>query len=260
MDLDHPYLDLLKRALNNFLYLGGSRSFRDFEITQFYDNDKAQWRLPPYAQPHSLLATAKLNCLQSLMYDVVANNVAGDFIEAGVYKGGTTVFMRGFLRHHRISDRIVWVADSFMGIPKSTRYQDIGDPVDEWKDRWIAGLDEVKSIFSRYGLLDEQVKFLQGYFSESFPKAPFDKFAIARLDADSYESTMDALEYIYPRMTRGGYVIIDDWHLRKCVEAVHDYRRKQKIEEPIHTVANPIRVELVMEAFWRVDKPLEVVR
>ncbi len=257
MDLDHPYLDLLKRALNNYLYLGGSTSFAQYEITPFYDADQAEWKLPPNSQPHSLLATPKLNALQSLMYDVVTNSVTGDFIEAGVYKGGTTVFMRGFLKFHRISNRMVWVADSFEGIPLSTRYKDLGDPVDQWKDRWVAGLEEVRSVFNRYGLLDDQVKFLEGYFAESLPKAALGKLAIARLDADSYESTLDALEHLYPRMSRGGYVIIDDWHLAKCAQAVHDYRERHGITEPINTVANPAQPQLVMEAFWRVDKPFQ---
>ena len=96
-EFDNIYLDLLKRSLNNYLYLGRDRSFSDFEIASFYSVADQEWNIPEIARPHSLLNTQKLNALHSLMYDVIKNDVPGDFLEAGVYKGGTIIFSVGIV-------------------------------------------------------------------------------------------------------------------------------------------------------------------
>jgi hypothetical protein len=186
------------------------------------------------------------------MYDVIRNDVPGDFIEAGIYKGGMLMFMRAFLKANDITDRVVWGADSFEGIPVSKRFKDIGDPVDKWRIRWDAGYDEVVGNFRRYDLLDDQVRFLRGYFAETLPSAPFERIALARLDGDAYESTIDALEGIYPRMSNGGYIIIDDWHLEFCRKAVVDYREANGITDPIHLVSSAVDKRVIHESFWKV--------
>lgn len=235
MHLTDHYLELLKRAINNYLYLGKDTPFEEFEVMDFSPIETG-WLIPEIAQPHGMTATVQLNALQSMMYDVIMNNVPGDFIEAGVYKGGAAMFMRAFLKSNNITDRTVWAADSFEGIPVSKKFSDIGDPVDEWTDRWVAPYDEVINNFRRYDLLDDQVKFLRGYFEDTLPDAPIGKLALARLDGDSYESTMDALEGIYPRMSEGGYVIVQDWHLEFCRKAAIEFRKAHGIVDPINHI------------------------
>lgn len=253
--LDNPYLDLLKRAVSNYLYFGGDTPFDHFEISEFYErNQDTKGIVPETFLPHSLLAAPKLNALQSILFDVACNDVPGDFIEAGIYKGGTVIFMRGFLKAYGITDRIVWAADSFEGIPISKKYANLNDPVDQWKHRFVAGLDSVQATIRRYGMLDDQVRLLKGFFADTLPTAPFTQLALARLDADSYESTMDALENLYPKMVTGGYVIIDDWNLEKCRQAVHDYRAHHGIVDPIHFVMGTKYPRSGYEAFWRVDR------
>ena len=255
MELNDLYLDLLKRALNNYLYLGDNRDFDQYEIASFYSEEGQQWNIPEAVRPHSLLNTQKLNALQSLMYDVVVNDIPGDFIEAGVYKGGTVIFMLGFLKAFGIDDRMVWAADSFQGIPQSKRYAYIRDPVDSWTDRWETGLEEVQANIFRYGLANSNLRYLEGYFADTLPGAPLGQIAIARLDGDAYESTRDALEHLYPRLTQGGYVIIDDWHLESCKKACLDFRNEHQIDDPIAQVlgGKGDSGNLVLEAFWRVD-------
>ena len=98
MEVNNLYIDLLKRSINNYLYLGGNRDFDQHEVGAFYSFEKQEWNLPESSKPHSLLNVHKLNALQLLMYDVIMNKVPGDFIEAGVYQGGTIIFMLGFLK------------------------------------------------------------------------------------------------------------------------------------------------------------------
>jgi len=253
METSNLYLGLMKRALSNYLYWGGDTPFEHFEVGDFFHpGPEVRLKVPEIFKPHSLLATPKLNALHGYMYDIVMNKVPGDFIEAGIYRGGTTIFMRAFLKVYDIKDRLVWAADSFEGIPKSDKYAHINDPVDDWEDRFSAGYEEVEATFKRYDLLDNQVRFVKGFFAEALPQAPIEQLALARLDADSYESTMDALEQLYPKMSPGGYVVIDDWHIETCRRAVQDYRDKHGITEPVHFVLGIKDEHAGYEAFWRV--------
>jgi O-methyltransferase len=92
---------------------------------------------------------------------------------------------------------------------------------------------------SKYDLLDDQVRFLVGWFRDTLPTAPIERLAVIRLDSVMYESTMESLEYLYPKLSVGGYVIIDDYYTYPCTAAVEDYRRDHAIAEPLQTAAWP---------------------
>jgi O-methyltransferase len=139
------------------------------------------------------------------------------------------------------------VADSFAGLPAPDgRYpQDDGSP--HWRANAILAvpLAEVRQNFARYGLLDDQVRFLPGWFKDTLPRAPIERLALMRLDGDMYSSTMDAFTSLYPLLSPGGYAVIDDYGaLAECRQAVEDFRRGQGISEPIQ------RIDWT-GAFWR---------
>lgn len=194
--------------------------------------DGRDW--PPEAE--TMVGLRRLENVQSCMIDVLQSNVPGDFIETGVWRGGTTIFMRGVLKAFSVLDRCVWVADSFQGLPKpdADRYPaDRDDP--HWTFRELAvSLEGVKANFERYGLLDDQVRFLQGWFRDTLPGAPISRLAVLRLDGDMYESTMDALTSLYDKVSPGGYVIIDDYGaIPGCRSAVDDFRNAHTIDSPL---------------------------
>ena len=156
----------------------------------------------------------------------------------------STIFMRAILKAHGVTDRTVWVADSFEGLPaikpKDALYAE--DAID------VAGmneggplqlglavpLDRVKQNFAKFDLLDDQVRFLKGWFSDTLPTAPINKLAILRLDGDMYQSTMDALNALYSKGSKGGYVIVDDYNCwPHCKQAVDDFRKTHGIREEI---------------------------
>src|SRR5207244_526594 len=98
-------------------------------------------------------------------------------------------------------------------------------------------IEQVKANFSAYGLLDSQVGFLKGWFKDTLPSAPIEQLAVARLDGDMYESTLDALTNLYPKLSPGGYLIVDDYNVvRTCKKAVADYRTRHGVTEPIRTI------------------------
>jgi O-methyltransferase len=94
--------------------------------------------------------------------------------------------------------------------------------------------DTVRANFRRYGLLDDRVRFLRGWFKDTLPGAPIDQIGLLRLDGDLYESTIQALDALYPRLSVGGFCIIDDYHaIDACRQAVTDYREKHSISDNI---------------------------
>lgn len=147
--------------------------------------------------------------------------------------------MRGVLRALGDSSRRVWACDSFAGLPPpdTERYpRDAGDAHSTFLNL-VVSQDEVRANFERYGLLDEQVRFLPGWFRDTLPHAPIEGIAVLRLDGDMYESTMVALQSLYPRLSPGGYLIVDDYGaVPGCRAAVEDYRRAHELDEPIHPI------------------------
>jgi O-methyltransferase len=95
----------------------------------------------------------------------------------------------------------------------------------------------VKAAFRRYGLLDDQVRFLPGWFHQTLPGAHVGPLALLRIDGDMYGSTMDALEHLYPKLSPGGVLIVDDYGaVRGCRKAVDQYRQSRGIVTPIQTI------------------------
>jgi O-methyltransferase len=131
------------------------------------------------------------------------------------------------------------VADSFQGLPypDSQKYPaDAGD-VHHIFDFLAVSLEEVREAFSRYGLADDQVVCIKGWFRDTLPQLRDKKWALVRLDGDMYESTWDGLVNLYPNLSVGGYLIVDDYNAVKgCRQAVEDYRKANDIQEPLRTV------------------------
>jgi O-methyltransferase len=101
----------------------------------------------------------------------------------------------------------------------------------------VVPLEEVKANFARYGLLDDQVRFVPGWFRDTLPGAPIERIGLLRLDGDMYESTYVALEALYPRLSPGGYLVVDDYGaIPSCRRAITDYRAANHIEDPIHEI------------------------
>ncbi|HSY75753.1 MAG TPA: TylF/MycF/NovP-related O-methyltransferase [Bacteroidia bacterium] len=192
---------------------------------------------PAYAD--TMMGMRRLNNLEYCIRDVIKNNAEGDFIELGVWRGGATILMRAMLKEMNITNRNVWVADSFEGLPNpdSDKYPaDKGDNHSQFGELAVS-INEVKQNFEKYGLLDEQVKFLKGWFKDTLPNAPIKNLAILRLDGDMYESTMDGLVNLYPKLSKGGYIIVDDWGaVPACKQATEDYRKQRGITEPIKEI------------------------
>ncbi len=227
------YLDLIKRSLTNSIYAATEgESFDADKRATGHDS-------PPTA--HTMIGLRRLDQLQRCVEDVINSQVPGDLIETGVWRGGASIFMRAVLRVHGVTDRTVWVADSFEGLPAAdlVHYpQDDGEVAGLHGIPYLAvSLEQVKDNFRAYGLLDDHVRFLKGWFKDTLPTAPVRRIAVLRMDGDMYQSTMEALEALYPKLSVGGYVIVDDYGaIEQCRQAVHDYRDAHGISDEMTRV------------------------
>jgi O-methyltransferase len=142
----------------------------------------------------------------------------------------------------------VWCADSFEGLPPPNETDRTISPGSDFSDRTFLAVskEQVEANFKRFGLLDDNVRFLKGWFCDTLPTAPIDRLAILRLDGDLYESTMDALVNLYPKLQSGGFLIIDDYaSWAGCKQAITDYREKHGISAELQMIDSHA-------AFWRV--------
>jgi O-methyltransferase len=185
----------------------------------------------PLMQAQTMVGMARLDNLQKLLEDIVEKGVKGDVIETGVWRGGASIFMRAVLKANDITDKMVWLCDSFEGLPKPEpdKYPaDIGDAHYTY-DFLSVSQETVAANFKKYDLLDDKVRFVKGYFEHTLSDVAADKFCLLRLDGDMYSSTLVALEALYPKLMSGGYIIIDDYALEPCAKAVNDYRESNNI-------------------------------
>ncbi len=188
---------------------------------------------------HTMVGIDRLENLRQLTQCALDEKIPGDFIETGVWRGGCCILMRGILAANEVCDRKVYVADSFAGVPapRPNIYPADRELRLDLCTELVVPLETVKENFSRYGLLDDQVVFVKGLFSDTLPALNAGPFALARLDGDLYESTLVALQNLYPRLSPGGFLIIDDYGvIEACRQAVHDYRAQHNIDAPINRI------------------------
>ncbi len=224
------YLQLMRDCLTGSIYEDpplkalGSETF-DATLREY------GWDWPSVA--HSMIGRKRMGNLRQLTERVLFGGVPGDLIETGVWRGGACIYLRAILEAYGVRNRRVWVVDSFEGVPPpDPAYPaDTGDIFHTYRDLAVS-LEDVQRNFGRYGLLDEQTVFLRGWFRDTLPTAPTGPLAILRMDGDMYESTMDALVHLYDRVSRGGYVIVDDYRVvAGCRQAVDNFRAKRGIED-----------------------------
>lgn len=211
------------------------------------------------------MAAGHLTALRLLAEQVLRNKVKGDFLEAGVFRGGMSVILRGVLVAHESSERAsgrqrrVIAADSFEGIPEGV---ELGMNLDEvlvamehdddvplsaakiansdWTRRFKAGDEHLKSHLRRFGMYDNRTVMLRGYFNESLhgdvagrifrSGSENGKIALLRIDCDAFESVTDVLEALYDRVPQGGIVIVDDMHVVAVQRAVLSFRNRRREE------------------------------
>jgi O-methyltransferase len=189
------------------------------------------------SRAHTMIGRKRLDHLEACVETVLRENVPGDLIETGVWRGGSVILMRGVLAAYGDAARRVWVADSFRGLPPPDgKWQiDAGSRLHEIGFLAVSRA-QVERNFQAYGLLDDRVRFLEGWFEDTLPGAPIEQLAVLRLDGDMYRSTISVLETLYDRVSPGGFIIVDDYALPPCKAAITDFRAARNITTTIEAI------------------------
>ena len=214
------YLDLLQKVLTREIWIDDPALLAKRQVGLDWPGDGAE----------TMVGAKRLQNVRALCQDVMAQNIPGDFMECGTWKGGCAIMMAAVLadweeRQQGQSDRTIWVADSFQGCPKPDPERYPADRDDPHHTFGFLAVPKhvVQRNFERYGLLRPKVQFLEGWFRDTLP-GPVGTLSVLRLDGDLYESTMQCLVALYDKVSPGGYVIIDDFGaVLGCREAVGDF-------------------------------------
>lgn len=194
----------------------------------------------------TMVGTRRLDNVHACVERVLRDNVPGDFVETGVWRGGTCILAKAIFNQ---SDprRTVWCCDSFEGMPAPSEKDRSISRFADFSDREYLAVSEeqVKRNFEKFGLLDDKVRFVKGWFCHTLPDVPIKQIAVLRMDGDLYESTMDAINNLYSKVSEGGFVIVDDYLTWPgCKKAIDEFRAANNISDP------PIKID-DDAIFWR---------
>ena len=271
-DLATKYIDLLKKSLVNELYVDNEARFRLamravirnevatphglYDLTPHQNlidallgckengnvwlptetatGEPAHFMRNVFELSHTMIGRKRLENIQYCMETTIQDGVHGDVIETGIWRGGAIILMRGILAAYGITDRVVWAADSFSGVPAPSLPEDEGFDLSERIFPFLTvSLDQVKALIAKYDLLDDRIRFLKGWFKDTLATAPIERLSVLRLDGDLYKSTMDALNPLYHKVSPGGFIIVDDYFsCPPCRQAIDTFRATHAITDP----------------------------
>lgn len=255
------YLEMLKSFLTATLFNEAEKSVRPSpKKLPFlpFDLARRQGGLDWTYLGDTMTGWKRLDNVWELLKNVVNDDIPGDYIETGVWRGGCSVFARAVLYAlGQEEDRQSYVCDSFAGLPPGDRDLDKKDK--NWDAmHWYLAIPEeiVAQNFQKYGLLDQNVIFAKGFFNETMPQikkyhSPTRKFSVMRLDGDMYESTVDVLYNLYDKLSIGGYVIMDDWYGFPSKTACEDFFQVHGIKPEI------IQIDR-LSAYWKKTEEVDI--
>ena len=194
-------------------------------------------------EQYTATSIERANALLNSVEYIVNNEIIGDFVECGVWKGGSCMLMANKLNKLGDVDREIWMYDTFDGMTEPTeddvevitgiKGKDLLTNIQKNTDKYnmwaYAPIDEVKKNIASTGYPIDKVKFIIGKVEETLLEYKPQRIALLRLDTDWYESTKIELDMLYPLISQGGVLIIDDYgHFEGARKAVNDYFKKTK--------------------------------
>lgn len=201
----------------------------------------AAFGLPGGVTELSMVPSRSLVTLGHQVDELLKARVDGAFVECGVWRGGASFVMADRLRRAK-SDRLVWMFDSFEGLPAPSEVdgpaalaytRDTASPA--YYDNCSASIEEVRASAERLKLTD-RVRLVKGWFDDTLvaTRESIGPIAMLRIDADWYQSVRCCLDQLYEQISPGGLVILDDYYTWDgCTLAVHDFLSEHRLPLPI---------------------------
>jgi hypothetical protein len=201
------------------------------------------------ARPHTMTSVPRMVATIDAVAYVLRRDVPGALVECGVWRGGSVLAMIRALQRNGVDDRDIYLFDTFEGMTRPTeldtsRYdppalevwtaseRERTVPWDGWFNPDVFNIDTVRSLILGTGYPESHVHFVKGKVEDTLPEAAPPSVALLRLDTDWYDSTWHELVHLYPRVSDGGVLMIDDYgHWDGCRAAVDQYF--QEVEGPL---------------------------
>lgn len=206
------------------------------------DFDKSTVDTYKKVKPYTMTTPERIASLCNAVKYLVDNNIEGDFVECGVWRGGSTMAAIDTLVKMGDTKRRIYLYDTYEGMSEPTEadkvlsgtdasvlleQSDKNDPSSVW---CYSALEEVQKNVGSLNYPANQVHYVKGKVEDSIPATLPGKIALLRLDTDWYESTAHELEHLYPLLVPGGVIIIDDYgHWEGARKAVDEYIAKHKL-------------------------------
>jgi len=230
-NLKHQYLHLVEMAVTGSLFdeagscvMGSAPT--GCSKTYEYKADERKGGNDWPVVGHTMVGHTRIENVKTLLSDVIANNIPGDFVELGVWRGGVCIFARCLLNALRQTDRKVHLFDAFGDIPgygPSTPYLSVSQAqVEHNLEKYHA---KEGSVFHK-GLFKDSVKPFASEFKGNI--------SVLRVDGNFYDSYQDAMYYLYDKVPVGGYVIFDDVMSHPAVTRFwNDFKKEQQLPEEL---------------------------
>ena len=192
-------------------------------------------RLYKTVRPYTMSGNSRLRGLYMAIRHVMARGIPGDIVECGTARGGSAALM-GLVLKDALADRMLWVFDTFEGIPPPTTADPDYTIAALYTGDFRGELGEVEALFRRLGILD-RARLVKGLFEDTVPGSEVGAIAVLHLDGDWYESVKICLDHLYDRVSRGGIIQIDDYgHWEGARRAVDEFMADRRIPGPLHYI------------------------
>jgi hypothetical protein len=208
------------------------------EAETYGDFSKDDWEIINEIRPFTMTSLERIKVLLDAVGYITNNSIEGDMVECGTWKGGSIMAMMKKLLQQSVTDRRIWVFDTFDGMPAPKEIDEtyrresakriLDTSSKETSFVWAySPIEEARKNILSVGYPARNISFVKGKVEDTIPVTSIEKIALLRLDTDWYSSTKVELEYLFPRLVEGGILIIDDYgHWQGCKKAVDEYFTK----------------------------------
>ena len=252
----------MKKWLGKIINKAGYTVTRSNDLLQEYRFDTEFMELHALCSPYTMTSVERMYSLYEATKYILNNGIKGDFVECGVWRGGSPMLVAKMLQNRNIRDRKIYLYDTFEGMPAPTdmdfdyRGRDADKLLKEnihQKETSVWCLADLREVTYNMGLTGypkENIIYVEGKVEDTIPSTiPDGPIAILRLDTDWYESTWHELVHLYPMLIEKGVLIIDDYgHWEGCRKAVDEYFAKEKVGMLLHRIDYTGRIGIKMKS------------
>lgn len=250
---------MIKRIIKKIFYQIGFEIHKKGTVQEFpIDFDNITTKIIKSTKPFTLTSKERNFALIEAVKYVINHEIAGDIVECGVWKGGSVMIICKTLINLKNQEKEIHLFDTFEGMTKPTEFDipssekwDASEQFDKLKtgddsaDWCKSGIDEVKNNVYSTGYNNKKIRFIKGKVENTLPQFAPEKISILRLDTDWYESTLHELIHLFPKLVKGGVLIIDDYgYWKGSKKAVDEYFAKNKSKILLNRIDSTGRIAI----------------